>query len=277
MVTLSIHASSLDRFNDCPRAAVADRYAGLLQQAGYEVKEPAKYVTPIVGSGVHAGADFLNQEYIRTGLLPTVNDIRAAAEHGFDKFLVMLTKDLEHSDVKYPVSKFQNNDIIREHIAIYVQLYAEVVLPTRKLELTEQFFKVPLTENFQFMSTLDAYGHGTLYDLKTGDIITPAHAQIGTYVYLLRNAGYTVHSAQLDYIHHPKPNDPPKHTIIKYDADACAKLAQYTTARLIGTLEEFLQTGDIHVIPINPRSASCNQVMCKLFSTSSCSGWRKNV
>ena len=273
--TLSIHASNLDRFNDCPRAAIADRYEGLLKQAGYEVRDQSRYVTPLVGNGVHAGADFLNQNYIRTGLLPTVDMIRAAAEHGFDKFLQILAKDLEHSDVKYPVSKFQTNDIIREHIANYVQIYAEQILPTRKLEVTEQFFKVPLKDGFNYMSTLDSYGHGTLYDLKTGDVITPAHAQVGTYIYLLRSAGYTVHSAQLDYIHHPKPNDPPKHTVIKYDADACATLAQFTTARLIGTLEEFLETGNIHVIPINPRSASCNQIFCKLYNTTSCSGWKK--
>lgn len=271
---LSVHASSLDNYLDCERRAVADKYGGLLQEAGYDVREQIQYVTGNVGSGVHAGADYLNADYIRTGLLPTTNTIRAAAEQGFDKFQTLLMKSLEKYDVKY-TAKFADNEVIRAHIANYVQLYAEVVLPTRKLELTEQFFKVELREGWQYTSTLDAYGHGTLYDLKTGDKLTPAYAQVGTYVYLLRNAGYTVTGAQLDYIHHPKPNDPPKHTIIKYNPDDCETIAKYATAKLIGDIEEFIKTGDINVIPINPRSESCNQLFCKLYGTASCPGWRK--
>jgi hypothetical protein len=271
---LSVHASNLDRFLDCPRAAVADRYGGLLTAAGYEVKATVKYVTPTVGNGVHAAADFLNNDYIRTGLLPTVDMIRASAEAGFDKFMQLYAKDLEQSEVKHTV-KFADNEVIRRHIAEYAQLYAEIILPTRKLELSEQFFKIPLKDGFQVESTLDGYGEKTLFDLKTGDKLTPAYAQVGMYVYLLRNAGYEVIAAQLDYIHKPKIGDPPKHTVIRYNPDDCEKIAQYATARLMIDLEEFIRTQDINVLLINPRSEACNSLMCRLYGTSSCGGWKK--
>jgi hypothetical protein len=125
------------------------------------------------------------------------------------------------------------------------------------------------------MSTLDGYGEKTLFDLKTGDKLTPAYAQVGMYVYLLRNAGYEVIAAQLDYIHKPKIGDPPRHTVIRYNPDDCEKIAQYATARLMIDLEEFIRTQDINVLLINPRSEGCCALMCKLYSTSSCGGWRK--
>lgn len=274
-LVIGIHASSLDNYLDCPRRAVADKYPRILRDAGYEVRELEKYVTPFVGSGVHAGADHLNKEYIRSGLLPHARHVAEAAEIGFAKFNELIAKEMEHSDIQYPKLKFQNNDIIREHIAQYVQLYTEVVLPTRKLELTEQFFKVPLKDGYEYVSTLDAYGHGTLYDLKTGDKITPAYAQVGTYIYLLRNAGYVVHSAQLDYICKDKPSSPPQHKVIKYDADSCVEISQYATIRLMQDLEEFFESGDIKAFSINPRSEMCQQKFCRLWGTTSCGGWKK--
>lgn len=269
MAVLNIHASSIDNFLDCPRRSIADRYPVLLTNAGYNVRETVQYVTGNIGSGCHAGADFLNQDYITTGKLPNEDMILAAAAQGFDKFQNLLIKTLEKQDVKYTV-KFPNDDVIRNHIAEYTRIYATVILPTRKLEKSEQFFKIPLKEGFQLTSTADSYGFNTVYDLKTGDKITPAYAQIGTYCWAFKHSGYTVHNAQLDYIHHPKPNDPPQHTVIKYNADECEKIATYGMARLISMLEEFQQTNDINVFPINPRSESCNSFFCKLYGTTSC-------
>src|SRR6185437_12750668 len=95
--TINIHASSLDNYLDCPRRMMADKYPLLLKEAGYEVREQVKYVTPFVGSGVHAGADHLNQDYIRTGLLPTARLVGEAAEIGFAKFHQLIAKELESS------------------------------------------------------------------------------------------------------------------------------------------------------------------------------------
>ena len=284
-LTLGIHASGLDRFNDCPRAAVADRYQHLLQQAGYQVKTPTRYVTPTVGSGIHAAAHVLNEDYIRSGLLPNTDLVRKAAEEGFKKFKELYLKDLESQDVRF-TAKFPDDSVIRNHIAQYTALYAEIVLPTRKLEASEQFFKVdlkPSTETmpgFQYISTADGYGEGIVYDLKTGDTITPAYAQIGTYIYLFKQTGFAVTGCQLDYVTKAQPGksgllDKPHHITIKYNAEACEKLAIYTTARLINTLEDFIKTGDINVIPINPRSEACSPMMCKLYGTTSCTGWEK--
>jgi hypothetical protein len=272
-VILNIHGSSIDGWMDCPRRQAASSYGNLLKEAGYEVKELTRYVTPLIGTAIHSGADFLNQDYIRTGLLPTVDFIRKAYEQAVDKFQSMLMKDLENYEVRYTV-KFPNLDTVKSHIAEYIQLYAEQILPQRKLELTEQHFNIQLNENFAYKSTIDSYGHGTLYDLKTGAIKTEAYHQIGTYVWLLTNAGYKVEAAQLDYILRPKENEPPKHVVIKYNPSECMELTKYATARIMNELTQFIETGNINVFSANPRSEGCNKIMCSLFGTTSCPGWR---
>lgn len=272
MATLYIHGSSIDGWMDCPRRQAASSYAGLLKEAGYEVRDLQRYVTPLVGTAIHAGADFLNQDYIRIGMLPHTDLVRKAYEQAVDKFQSVLMKDLENYDVKYTV-KFPNIDAVKAHIAEYVQLYAEVILPQRKLELSEQHFNIPLNDNFAYKSTIDSYGHGTLYDLKTGAIKTEAYHQIGTYVWLLTNAGYEVKAAQLDYILRPKDSEPPKHVVIKYNPQDCMELTKYATARIMNELTQFVETGNINVFSANPRSDSCNMVICPLFGTSSCPGW----
>lgn len=277
--TLNIHASSIDSFLDCSRRAIADRYPGLLINAGYKVRETVQYVTGNIGSGVHAAADFLNQDYIATGNLPTEDMIIAAGEQGFDKFQNLLVKTLEKMDVKY-TAKFPDDGVIRKHIADYARIYAEVILPTRKLQESEKFFKIPLKDGFQLTSTADGYGDNTVFDLKSGDLITPAYAQVGTYVWAFKASGYIVHNVQLDYLTKAQPGksslrDTAHHVVVKYDALECEKIATYGIARLIGMLEEFQATQDIHVFPVNPRSASCNSFYCKLYGTTSCGAWSK--
>lgn len=276
MTSLQIHASSLDSYLDCNRFGVAKSFPNLLKQAGYEVKDTKQYITPFVGNGVHAGADFLNQDYIKTGELPSDDLIAAAQAQGYDKFRSLLLWKMETSEVFYPKSKFQTNDIIREHINLYVSIYAKDILPTRKLELTEQKFKVKLNDNFEYVSTLDSAGYGTLYDLKTGDMKTSYRAQIGTYVYLLSTIGFQVNNAQLDFIRHPKEGADPVHEVVRYGADECLALAKYTTARLMSDLTEFQKSGDINVLLYNAKSESCNPVFCPLWGTGSCAGWRNN-
>lgn len=276
MASIAIHASSLDKALDCMRMAVASSYPGLLKQAGYEVKDTKRFVTAGVGTAIHAGADWLNQDHIRTKQAPSDRLILAACEHAHDKFKQNLLRDMETQEVHY-TAKFHSDDVIRTHISEYVHLYAKVVLPTRQLETTEKHFKIPLNDNFHYQSTLDSYGNKTLFDLKTGDKITPAHAQIGTYVYLLRTTGHEVHSAQLDYLKRPKDGEPAQHMIINYDPDACMVLAQYATARLMSDLTAFKESGDINVLLYNPRSTACNSIFCPLFLTSSCSGWKDKV
>jgi hypothetical protein len=246
----------------------------MLKGAGYEVKETVRYITPLVGSAIHAGADWLNQDKIRTGLEPTVDVIRAACEHSFDKLQQMYAKDLESHDVKFTI-KFSNFDIIRAHIDEYVLLYATQILPQRQLQETEKHFHHQLNEQYHFKSTLDSYGHGTLYDLKTGQVIQKAYHQIGIYTYLLQTIGYEVNKAQLDYIIRKKEGNPPEHVIVTYNPQECMVMAQYATARLMQDLNEFQQTQDINVLAINPRSESCNSLFCPLFNTTSCSGWKK--
>lgn len=273
MASIAIRGSSLDGWADCPRRQAASTYAGLFKQHGYNVKELQRWVTPLIGTAIHAGADFLNTEYIRSGLIPSVDDIRAATEHAIDKFRQILIKDSEEHDVRF-TAKFPDMDAIRKHIAEYVQLYANSVLPQRKLEISEQHFKFELNENFHIQSTCDSYGFKKLYDLKSGAKTTPAHYQIGIYTFLLENSGYKVDEAQLDYLQRPKDNEPPQHIIIRYNATECKTMAKYMIARVMSDLTDFLHTGDLNVFMANPRSEACNSIMCPLYGGDLCGGWR---
>lgn len=267
---LTIHASSLDNAADCERRMFANSYPALLKNAGYEVREQVRYITANVGSGIHAGADYLNKIYIDSGVLPSAMDLQPAIDQAYDKFLALVVKDAEQYEVRYPKTNFPDNDAVYTHIVEYVTLYLNEVLPTRKLDLTEQHFHIKLRPDVEIKSTLDGYGQETLFDLKTGRKITPAYYQIGTYVYLLRNAGYIVKSAQLDYITKKRDNDPAQHVIIKYDPDACMTMAQFGMAKLIGSWEAFNVAQDINVLTINPRSEGCNAFFCPLYGTKSC-------
>jgi hypothetical protein len=273
MAILNLRASSIDKYLDCPRMMVASTYPQLLKNAGYEVKETKKWVTPGIGTAIHSGCEHLNKHWMANHTQPNSDVILEAVEKAMATFKRNLLKDMETSEVHY-TAKFPDNTFIRSHITEYVNLYAVKVLPTRNVEQAELSFKIPIDDNFQVTSTLDAYGDKTLFDLKTGDVITPAHGQIGTYVWLLRQAGHEVLDAQLDYLKRPKQGEPAEHRVIKYNADECEVLAKHAMVKLMQDLQEFQKTGDINVILYNPKSTSCNPIFCPLYGSSSCGGWK---
>jgi hypothetical protein len=258
---------------------LANNYGSMLKKAGYEVREQVQYVTGNVGSGIHASAHHYNEHYMKTGLLPDEKIFQEGIEIGFAEFKRRTLMDMETKEVRFTLA-FPDYDAIKKHMTEYARVYADIVLPSGKTELSEQHFDIPILAAddkfpaFHYKSTLDRYGDFTLRDLKTGKVKTPAMAQCGTYVWLLTQAGYEVKNVQLDYLIRPRDGEPPEHVIIKYDAAACMKLSQYATVALINDLKEFIQTGNLdHVLP-NPRSENCSLFMCPLYSTSSCSGWQ---
>ena len=273
--SIAIHGSSLDGWANCARQQMASSYPHLLKQHGYTVKELRRWVTPLAGTAIHEAAHTLNVDFMKTKLVATEELILHAVNEGMSKFKSLLLKDLENGhDTKYTI-KFPDMLSIRAHVEAYTRLYAIQILPQRNLEISEQHFNIPINDEFHFKSTLDSFGGGVLYDLKTGAVKTPAYHQLGIYVYLLKTLGFQVDSAQLDYIQRPKEFEPPVHRVIKYNATECEQMAKYMTIKVMKDIKEFIQSGDINVLTANPRASSCNMIMCPLFGIEgSCGGWK---
>jgi hypothetical protein len=276
MAQLTIRASAIDSYLECNRYAVAKAYPNLLRERGYQVNETKKYVTPIIGTGIHAGAEYLNKHWMTNHTAPNSDVILAAVEQAVAAFKSGLLRDMETADVSYTAA-FPDLPAIRSHITEYVNLYATVILPTRNVEVCEPSFKIQINDNFVLSGHPDSFGDNTVFDLKSGDKVTAAFGQVGVYAYLLSNAGYKVKNAQLDYIRRPKAGEPAEHRVIKYDPDECVALATVAVVKLMQDITEFQKTGDINVILYNPKAESCNSIFCPLYSTTSCGGWRNKV
>jgi hypothetical protein len=231
---------------------------------GYQFNEVPTYVTPNVGSAIHAGVAILHE----TKAVDVAQDVAKKTLTEIIKVIPNLVYTKNFPDVP----------TINVHIDEYVKAYAEQVLPLRKAKLIEHKFEGCWTTDICYETTLDYYTEDNILgDLKSGAKITPAKNQMGFYLLLLMQQGYQPKGVVLDYmLREDKRTNSGLviHTPIVYDKDACLEIVRNTLVHLISDFRKFQETNNLKHIRTNPRSEGCNNRICPLWGTSTCSSWK---
>lgn len=264
--TLEIHASRLDDYADCPLRGFASLMSSALKERGYQINEQVRYITPEVGTAIHAGVAQMHENKRNTA--------------GFNIPNVIARKELqailnEDTAIRF-TEKMPDLDYIHKHMDDFLAVYYRDVLRLRPAKLIEYGLEGQLAPNITYKTTLDLFTEDDiLADLKSGAKITPAYNQLGFYLLLLMKQGYKPRRAILDYILPDKSTKVYTHKPIEYNVDNCLFIVKQTLTSLIGDFEVFCQTGKLDHIQINPRSAACNKALCPLWGTSTCHLWKK--
>jgi hypothetical protein len=266
---LIIHGSKLDDYNDCPLRAFAQLMRPILIDLGYQFNEVPQYVTPNVGTAIHAGVAKLHEQK-KTGVI----DVSASSQVA----KATLASIVEETPNLVFTKNFPNEEVISRHIDEYVAAYAKQVLPVCNAKLIEYKFEGCYTDDVCYATTLDQYTEDDiLRDLKSGAHITPAMNQMGFYLLLLMQQGFQPKGVILDYmLREDKRNNAGAviHTPITYDHTQCVNIVKNTLLALITDFRVFNETNSLKHIRINPRSDGCNNRICPLYGTTTCSGWQ---
>jgi hypothetical protein len=273
---ITIRASALSGYADCPRRSAARMFASLVRAMGYEIRRPPGSIGASVGSGTHAGAAALLTDKIE-GRTPSLDQ---ATNVAVETLRARIEEDEAAMDNATPSVAVAERQVIR-----MTKTYADFVAPDVQPQFVEQRLeaKVPFTTTpfvLSGQSDVLAREPDKLRDLKTGKIRMGNHMpQFGAYSLLARTHGRGVKAVVEDFVQRvPLQRPQPRPIQFKFDLQTC-EMAAVAVLRQIdlnyqlfinGWPERGIQAGDPTAFPANPSSKLCDAKWCPAHGTKFC-------
>ena len=188
---MNIRCSALPFYCDCPRKAAAGLFWKEIKTAGFKIPYVKKQVSAHIGAGVHAGAETLLKESIKTG-------IKLSLGNSIDSSMQAYRKEI-YEGVQFDDITSNNNEAEKQ-IQILMRSYYYEVYPKKDLtnaliecEMQAQDGEFLLTGHSDFINDIE------IEDLKTGRVSNYA-AQNGGYSLLHRSrTGKTAKRLVVDF------------------------------------------------------------------------------
>lgn len=270
MIDLTVRASSLSQFADCPRRWAAKHIRGMVVQAGFHPRTLPSSVGAVIGSGTHSATAFDLEHKMRTGDLARFVDAEAV---GIGEMEERIEKEgVIFDDVSQDVGAAAMQ--VRRLARTYREDVSDKITPAFVERRLKAKHATGLTVSGQADIFIEA--PNGLRDLKTGKRIGANFAQYGIYARLLRSHGRPVASVTEDFGRRVAlSSTQPRIVSIPYDIDACEMQAEQTLQRVARDVAAFEKTGDREVFAANPASGLCSDKYCAAHSTGFCTLGRK--
>lgn len=255
---ITIRASALSSWNDCPRREAAKLFRKELSLAGYEFHDRPSQIASIIGTGAHAGAMHGCREKSE-GTTPSVS---AMLDAGMQSLHEEVTGWVEFDDGA------PNANAAEKQVGRIIKVYAGIVLPQIHPAHVEKRITALLTPEVEISGQPDVIEEDSgIRDAKTGKSGDHHHAQLGAYSLLSRTTGAPgAPRIIIDWL----PRKTAEHTIIHYDPALCEELARSVTKQIIRQHDGFVRTGNPAAFPINPMSMLCGPKYCTAYGTDFC-------
>lgn len=257
-----IRASYLTSYQDCPRRVAARLWAAVVEAAGYsDIRKTKQSIGAATGTGVHAGAQSILEEKIKTGQLGPIDTATDIAI------------ETMHKEIEFPIiwdDETPNRNQAEQVVVRQVRQYRAEVAPAIDPIALEKRFEaeyqgVILSGQMDVIETLGAR------DTKSGRICRNNMAQYGAYSLLLKAHGYRMTTFFEDFVKRVRTGkDPAPAVSIPYDPATCELVAERVVARVVRDLREFEETLDPGAFTANPHSMLCGENYCPAFGTSWC-------
>jgi hypothetical protein len=278
--TITIRASSLPRYADCPRRAASQIFRKEIEAGGYRLRRLPHSIAASLGSATHRAAEVILREKSYTGELP-------GPDVGTDACLDHLSEALKQGETSFDQTTPSRGDAIRQGVSMS-RLFYRSVAPLIQPLLIEHRLEANAGEGIILSGQADciAVEPGQIDDLKTG-ARNPGNfnAQIGAYSLLARSAGIPIEQGAIDFIKRvpvskPQP-DPIRITVPLALAEATAvnvlrHIADDLRVFRNGDDRLGLKAGDPAAFMANPNSNLCSAKYCTAHSTTFCHEWRKS-
>ena len=264
---LTIRASMLPSYCDCPRRAAARIIRREIEEAGYTLREPGQGIAALIGTAFHAGAGTV----IAGKLLGATVNLASATELS----ITTLRERTEAAATSYDTTTPTLNDGEQQIKTLTACFYHDVVpkifpaMPP-ETERTGEMVGALLSGHIDVETTAQE-----IWDYKTGRV-KKYHAQMGMYSRLRAadlGLGELPGSSGLKIVHLQRtPVKKPFQgaNIIECNVGACERISFYTTRALIRDVNNFIKTKNPYAFTCNPDSTLCSPKYCPCHGTEFC-------
>lgn len=271
---IAIRPSSIGVFLDCERRFAAHHLTELVRDAGYTVASGRQsHVGAIVGSGLHAVAEFTLHAKIANGLLGADAD---AEECGIEAARERAAAEGCEFDDATP-----SFDTAQKQLRRMARSWRRHLAPEIEPLNVEERIEANLGDGFHLTGQPDIVSTApvtTIRDLKTNRVRRAPHAQLGAYGLMVQAHGHDVKRLVQDHVPRlPLREEQPAPSIIEADTHAAMVDAHEALMAIKRSVAEFQKrAADPHGAPPpsvwkpNPSSSLCSPKWCRAFATDLC-------
>ncbi len=266
---ITVRASSLSGYADCPRRTAAKTLKGEVEAAGYSLRETPNNIGAIVGTAMHSGAAVSLTHKMRYGALGNATE----AEH---VALESLTEEMQKSEMLWDKATPDNNTAQQQTLRMVGALRSTILLTITPLEV-EKRLQAIVSENIILSGQVDVNLEDGITDWKSGTVRRANGPQYGAYLLLGRsnNIG-NAHKATEYYV--PRTTlkkEQPRPEVHPYEQAAAEQSAVSVLKHIERDLLDFRITGDRNAFLANPSSVLCSDKYCPAWGTNFCKDHKK--
>jgi hypothetical protein len=262
---LVIRPSSTNTWFDCEARTAARSYPALMISKGYELRRLPKHVGAVVGTGTHAGAEFMQRKRLNDAELGKTSE-------AVDYAVAKMEEEIAEHDVCWDDATPRFNEA-QIQVQRMVHVYRRDVAEQIRVVAIEERLEAMVSANLMVSGKADVITilPGMLRDTKTGKRRSYCLPQLGSYSSLARAHGHQVEKVGVDYVPRVsvKKEQPPVESL-ESPRELAESVAKRTITRMDATMREFQQTGDLRVFSRNPSSSLCSERFCPWYQTSAC-------
>ena len=260
-MNISIRASMLPSYCDCPRRAACKMIPDLLEKAGFVVAPRPPIVAAAIGTAVHQGESECMKAKLTMGEVCSEGQAVDSAVSNLDEAL----KEETSFDAKAPDKPTAEKQVIRLTGSYYKHAQPRIQ-PAKIWDPKDPKDKISADVGDGFTVT----GHPDVQtvehcisDLKTGAILRPPQAQLGTYSMVSKSNSVDIQGVQAVFV--PRVSikkEQPESLFTVYDLAQCEIEAWSIINRVKADVQAFLEKGDPRVFLANPMSMLCSEKFC---------------
>ena len=261
---LTIRASSLPSYSDCPRRAATRLIPDTITAAGYTLREPQQGIGSIFGTAFHAGASAV----VAGKLIGARVNLASAVELSIST----LEERVESAPTQFDSTTPTVSDAKTQLQALGRSFYHDVAPGIYPGVPPETRRVAQLSADVMISGTIDVESvDSVISDYKTGHLRNH-FGQMGIYS-LLRKTDQGASAAGLNIIHFPrvrvgKPY--PGAQLVKYQVPVSERHAWATVGYMLRDVKEFIETKRPDSFACNPMSMICSQKYCPCWGTKFC-------
>ncbi len=271
---ITLRSSSLQNYAECQRmfGAWFMISSGLAREYNLDLREPRPHVGAHVGTGTHAGAAYLMEEFAKTGeqgdrwrakqasdIARFKTDELCSAPTLFDPPLTPTTRAAVEAAAK--ITERIHLDVVPDSPPLLVEKGYKAI-----------FKGAPGSDDYQVTGTFDTFLiELALWDFKTGKMKPRPMAQMGSYSNILRSNGFDVNKVAVKFGARPSANKPAKPIEhIDIDLPEAERHAKSISRQAARSMQEMLDSGDPEMLVANPGCLLCSPDYCPAWGTKWC-------
>lgn len=258
---VTLHVSTLAKWNDCPRREAAKTIYKALRDMGYEFRSTRHGVGAAIGTGVHAGASHLLREK---------KEERTAPLKDVEEVAIVRYREATEDGAEYDTITGSGNDAEKQILSLSGAYYHGVAPHIIPVSIEEKMEAV--ARDITISGTPDVVTAAAIHDTKTSKSGETYHAQLGGYSLQWQAAGNPqLPDMVVDWLPRVSVKKPqPVPVSYTYPAALCEAEARAVMRTAHAQIEAFIETQEPGAFPCNTSSMLCSPKYCTGYGTDWC-------